>query len=50
MKIRLRKLPWLGIRVEIRDYFTSINNPSGSDFEDDLTIQIGPTFLLPPEL
>ena len=48
MKIR-PKLRWLAIRVEIRNYFTSVANPAGSDFEDDLTIRIGPTFLLPPE-
>lgn len=49
MKIR-PKVKWLAIRVEIRNYFTSINNPGGSDFEDDLTIRVGPTFFLPPEL
>ena len=49
MKIR-PKVKWLAIRVEIRNYFTSINNPGGSNFEDDLTIRVGPTFLLPPEL
>ncbi len=49
MKIR-PNIKWLAIRVEIRNYFTSINNPSGSDFEDDMTIRVGPTFLLPPEL
>lgn len=48
MKIRPH-ISWLAIRVEIRNYFTSINNPSGSDFEDVLTIRVGPTFLLPPE-
>ena len=48
MKIR-PNIPWLAIRVEIRNYFTSINNPGGSDFEDDLSIRIGPTFLLPPD-
>jgi outer membrane beta-barrel protein len=48
MKIR-PKWKWIAIRVDIRNYFTSIPNPAGSDFEDDLTIRIGPTFLLPPE-
>lgn len=47
MKIRTRA-KWFAIRIEIRNYFTSINNPSGSDFEDDLTVRIGPTFLLLP--
>jgi len=49
MKIRPH-VSWLAIRIEIRNYFTSIDNPSGSDFEDVLTIRIGPTFLLPPEI
>jgi hypothetical protein len=49
MIVRLRSVKWLGIRVEIRNYFTSVNNPAGSDFEDDLTIGVGPTFYLPPE-
>ena len=48
MKIRPH-VRWFAIRVEIRNYFTSVNNPSGSNFEDDLNIRIGPTFLLPPE-
>ena len=50
MRMKIRpKIRWLAIRVEVRNYFTSVNNPSGSDFEDDLTVRIGPTFLLPPE-
>lgn len=49
MKIR-PNLKWLAIRVDIRDYFTSLNNPGGSDFENDLTVRVGPTFLIPPEL
>lgn len=49
VKIRPR-ISWFGIRVEIRNYFTSINNPAGSDFEDDLTLRIGPVFFLPPRL
>ncbi len=49
MKIRPH-VSWFAIRVDIRDYFTSLNNPGGSDFENDLTVRIGPTFLLPPRL
>jgi outer membrane beta-barrel protein len=49
MKIR-PNVSWFAIRVDIRDYFTSFNNPSGSDFENDLTVRVGPTFLLPPRL
>ena len=49
IKIRFKKTP-IAIRVEVRDHFTSIPNPSGSDFENDLTIRIGPTFLLPPRI
>ncbi len=43
-------IEWLAIRVEIRDYFTSIPNPAGSDFENQLHIRVGPTFILPPDL
>lgn len=50
MKIRFKKADWFGLRVEIRNYFTSIDNPSGSNFQDTLSIRLGPTFLLPPEL
>ena len=49
MKIRT-KVKWLAIRVEIRNYFTTVSNPAGTDFEDILTVHIGPTFLLPPEM
>ncbi len=49
MKLR-PGLKWLAIRVDLRYSFTSINNPSGSDFENGLTIRFGPTFLLPPEM
>ncbi|GEM_PF-2701976 len=48
LKVR-PNLSWLAIRVEIRNTFTSIDNPSGSNFENDLSVRIGPTFLLPPE-
>ena len=43
------KVSWLAIRIDIRNYFTSVANPVGSDFEDELTLRIGPTFLIPPE-
>ncbi|HEX5038468.1 MAG TPA: hypothetical protein VFX30_15040 [bacterium] len=49
MKIR-PNIKWFAIRVDIRDYFTSLNNPGGSDFENVLTVRLGPTFLFPPEL
>lgn len=49
MKTRFKKIRWLALRVEVRNYFLSIPNPGGSDFEDDLTIGIGSTFLLIPE-
>lgn len=48
MKIR-PKIKWLAVRIEIRDYFTSLSGPGGG-FENDLTLAIGPTFLLPPEM
>ncbi len=46
IKIRFKKPRWLAIRVEVRDHFTSIASPPGSDFENDLTVRIGPTFLM----
>lgn len=49
MKIR-PGLRWLAIRVDIRDYFTSLDNPGGSDFENNLSLRAGPVFLIPPEL
>lgn len=49
MKIR-PNIKWFAIRVDIRDYFTSLDNPGGSDFENSLSLRVGPTFLLPPEL
>ncbi len=49
MKVRFQKIDWFSMRVEIRNYFTSIENPSGSNFQDTLSIRVGPTFLIPPE-
>lgn len=44
------KRQWFSFRVEIRNYFLSINNPGGSDFESDFTVMAGPVFRLPPAL
>lgn len=44
------KRQWLAWRVEVRNYFLSINNPGGSDFESDFTALVGPVFRLPPAL
>ncbi len=49
MKTRFRKISWLAIKVELQNYFFSIPNPGGSDFEYDLTLTLGPTFLLDAE-
>lgn len=45
MKTRFKKVPWLAVRVEVRNYLFSIPNPGGSDFEYDLTLDVGATFL-----
>lgn len=41
---------WLGIRVEVRGYFSSVLTSNGTDFTTDVTITGGPTFMIPPEL
>ena len=46
MKTRFRKVPWFAVRVEVRNYLFSIPNPGGSDFEYDLTLDAGATFML----
>ncbi len=43
-------LGWLGFRVEVRNYFSTLSTPNGSDFTTDLTMTFGPTFMLPPKL
>lgn len=49
MKIR-PNIRWLAFRADVRNYFTSVDNPAGSDFEYSIQLRLGPTFLLPPEL
>ena len=41
---------WLGIRVEVRGYFSSVLTTNGTDFTTDVTITGGPTFMIPPRL
>lgn len=41
---------WLGFRVEVRGYFSSVLTTNGTDFTTDVTITGGPTFLIPPRL
>lgn len=43
-------LGWLGIRIEVRNYFSSLPTPTGNDFTTDMTITVGPTFMIPPRL
>ncbi len=48
--IKIRpNIRWLSLRAEVRNYFTSVANPAGSDFEYQIHFRLGPTFLLPPE-
>ncbi len=44
------KHQWFAIKVEVRNYFLSIQNPNGSNFESDFTALVGPVFRLPPRL
>jgi hypothetical protein len=50
MKIYFGKLSWLGLRVEVRSYFSSLPTSSGAEFTSDFAVMLGPTFLLPPAL
>lgn len=48
--IKIRpNIKWLAFRAEVRNYFTSVSNPAGSDFEYQIHFRLGPTFLIPPE-
>jgi hypothetical protein len=50
MKIFFGKLSWLGVRVEVRSYFSSLPTPAGAQFSADFAVMLGPTFTLPPAL
>jgi hypothetical protein len=50
MKIYFGKLSWLGVRVEVRSYFSSLPTPTGEEFNADFAVMLGPTFMLPPAL
>lgn len=50
MKIYTSIAPWFAMRVEARNYFSTLNTPTGSDFTTDWTIVAGPTFMIPPRL
>jgi hypothetical protein len=43
-------IKWFAFRAEVRNYFASVDNPAGSNFEYIVNFRLGPTFLLPPEL
>ena len=45
MKLFLKKLKWLGFRIEIRNYFSSVPTASGNKFSSDVTFLLGPSFL-----
>lgn len=49
-KIYFTGLNWLGLRMEVRNYFSTVPTSTGSTFSSDLTITGGPTFMLPPKL
>ena len=48
LKTRFRKVPWFALDTAVRNFFFSIPNPGGSDFEYDLTLTIGLAFLFLP--
>lgn len=37
--------PWLGLRFDLKSIFYMIPNPNGSDFNADMAISLGPTFI-----
>lgn len=37
-------LPWLGVRFDLKGMFYMLSNTSGSDFNSDLALSIGPSF------
>ena len=42
---------WFGVRIEVRNYFSSLKLPDGrTDFTSDWTVTVGPTFMIPPRL
>lgn len=49
MKIYTR-WPWFSFKTEFREYLWSVPTRSGSAFEADATIFLGPSFLIPPFL
>ncbi|MBI4197091.1 MAG: hypothetical protein HY539_04630 [Deltaproteobacteria bacterium] len=48
MKIRFKKIDWIAWRIDVRGILYSMPNPSGSDFAADLSLMVGPTFLVWP--
>ncbi|MDO8462030.1 MAG: hypothetical protein Q7S98_04120, partial [Deltaproteobacteria bacterium] len=49
MKIYTR-WSWFSFKTEVREYLWSVPTRSGSAFEADVTIFLGPSFLIPPYL
>jgi len=50
MKTYFSSIPWLGLRVEVRNYFSTVPTAGGSKYSSDMTVTGGPTFFLPPKL
>ena len=50
MKIYFGSLSWLGLRLEVRSYLSSIETVNGSSFSSDFAVILGPSFRLPPML
>lgn len=50
MKTYFSSIPWLGFRVEVRNYFSTVPTAAGSKYSSDMTVTGGPTFMLPPKL
>lgn len=40
--------PWFSFITEVREYFFTVPTASGSAFETDMVLLLGPSFLIPP--
>ena len=50
MKVYTPWARWFGLRIEIRNYFSSLQTAAGTRFTSDVSLMLGPTFMLPPKL
>ena len=48
IKIYFKGVHWIGAKADLRYYFSSIQEPNGSKFSNDVTMMMGPVFQFPP--